>query len=69
MEPGTSNLGYYYTARGTPEYTGNAEGAIVGVDYDGPRIGRLDERRERHAELDSFAGPALELDADVGGVV
>jgi len=35
VEPGTSNLGYYYTARGTPEYTGNAEGAIVSVDYDG----------------------------------
>lgn len=35
VEPGTSNLGYYYTARGTPEYTGNAEGAIVGMDYDG----------------------------------
>ena len=35
VEPGTSNLGYYYTARGTPEYTGNAEGAIVGIDYDG----------------------------------
>ncbi len=35
VEPGTSNLGYYYTARGTPDYTGNAEGAIVGVNYDG----------------------------------
>ncbi|MBI2149045.1 MAG: xanthine dehydrogenase family protein molybdopterin-binding subunit, partial [Acidobacteria bacterium] len=35
VEPGTSNLGYYYTARGMPEYTGNAEGAIVSVDYDG----------------------------------
>lgn len=35
VEPGTSNLGYYYTARGTPDYTGNAEGAIVSVDYDG----------------------------------
>jgi 2-furoyl-CoA dehydrogenase large subunit len=35
VEPGTSNLGYYYTARGTPEYTGNAEGAIVSLDYDG----------------------------------
>ena len=35
VEPGTSNLGYYYTARGIPEYTGNAEGAIVGIDYDG----------------------------------
>jgi 2-furoyl-CoA dehydrogenase large subunit len=35
VEPGTSNLGYYYTARGTPEYTGNAEGAIVSMDYDG----------------------------------
>ncbi|MBI4456736.1 MAG: xanthine dehydrogenase family protein molybdopterin-binding subunit [Acidobacteria bacterium] len=35
VEPGTSNLGYYYTSRGVPEYMGNAEGAIVGVDYDG----------------------------------
>ena len=35
VEPGTSNLGYYYTSRGIPEYLGNAEGAIVGVDYDG----------------------------------
>ncbi|OFV95768.1 MAG: hypothetical protein A3H28_00765 [Acidobacteria bacterium RIFCSPLOWO2_02_FULL_61_28] len=35
IEPGTSNLGYYYTSRGIPEYTGNAEGAIVGIDYDG----------------------------------
>lgn len=35
VEPGTSNLGYYYTSRGVPEYTGNADGAIVGVDYDG----------------------------------
>ena len=35
VEPGTSNLGYYYTSKGIPEYTGNAEGAIVGVDFDG----------------------------------
>jgi 2-furoyl-CoA dehydrogenase large subunit len=35
VEPGTSNLGYYYTSSGTPEYTGNAEGAIVAIDYDG----------------------------------
>ena len=35
IEPGTSNLGYYYTARGTPEYLGNAEGAMVGMDFDG----------------------------------
>jgi CO/xanthine dehydrogenase Mo-binding subunit len=35
VEPGTSNLGYYYTSRGTPEYMGNAEGAIVSMDYDG----------------------------------
>jgi len=35
IEPGTSNLGYYYTSRGTPEYMGNAEGAIVSMDYDG----------------------------------
>jgi 2-furoyl-CoA dehydrogenase large subunit len=34
IEPGTSNLGYYYTSKGLPEYTGNAEGAIVGIDYD-----------------------------------
>ena len=46
IEPGTSNLGYYYTARGTPEYMGNAEGAIVGIDYDGnPNVmlGSVDE--------------------------
>lgn len=35
IEPGTSNLGYYYTSKGLPEYTGNAEGAIVGIDFDG----------------------------------
>ncbi|MFQ5850433.1 MAG: xanthine dehydrogenase family protein molybdopterin-binding subunit [Candidatus Binatia bacterium] len=35
IEPGTSNLGYYYTSKGVPEYTGNAEGAVVGMDYDG----------------------------------
>ena len=35
IEPGTSNLGYYYTASGIPEYMGNGEGAIVGIDYDG----------------------------------
>ncbi len=35
IEPGTSNLGYYYTSRGVPEYMGNAEGAIVTMDYDG----------------------------------
>ncbi len=35
IEPGTSNLGYYYTSSGVPEYMGNAEGAIVGMDYDG----------------------------------
>ncbi len=35
IEPGTSNLGYYYTSRGVPEYMGNAEGAIVSIDYDG----------------------------------
>ena len=35
VEPGTSNLGYYYTSSGTPEYTGNAEGAIVAIDFDG----------------------------------
>jgi CO/xanthine dehydrogenase Mo-binding subunit len=35
VEPGTSNLGYYYTSRGLPEYMGSAEGAIVTVDYDG----------------------------------
>jgi len=35
IEPGTSNLGYYYTSRGTPEYMGNGEGAIVGMDFDG----------------------------------
>ncbi|HWP84456.1 MAG TPA: molybdopterin cofactor-binding domain-containing protein, partial [Terriglobia bacterium] len=35
IEPGTSNLGYYYTSAGTPEYLGSGEGAIVGIDYDG----------------------------------
>lgn len=35
IEPGTSNLGYYYTSSGTPEYMGNAEGAIVSIDFDG----------------------------------
>jgi 2-furoyl-CoA dehydrogenase large subunit len=35
IEPGTSNLGYYYTSSGVPEYMGSGEGAIVGMDYDG----------------------------------
>ena len=35
IEPGTSNLGYYYTSSGIPEYMGSGEGAIVGIDYDG----------------------------------
>jgi CO/xanthine dehydrogenase Mo-binding subunit len=35
IEPGTSNLGYYYTSSGVPEYMGSGEGAIVGIDYDG----------------------------------
>jgi len=46
LEPGTSNLGYYYTSRGAPEYMGNAEGAIVSVDYDGNinvLLGSVDE--------------------------
>ncbi|MBI4294505.1 MAG: xanthine dehydrogenase family protein molybdopterin-binding subunit [Betaproteobacteria bacterium] len=46
IEPGTSNLGYYYTSRGTPEYMGNAEGAIVTMDYDGNvsvLLGSVDE--------------------------
>lgn len=46
IEPGTSNLGYYYTSRGTPEFMGNAEGAIVSVDYDGNvtvLLGSVDE--------------------------
>jgi 2-furoyl-CoA dehydrogenase large subunit len=46
IEPGTSNLGYYYTSRGTPEYMGNGEGAIVTVDYDGNvnvLLGSVDE--------------------------
>lgn len=45
VEPGTSNLGYYYTSSGVPEYMGSAEGAIVGLDYDGnvnARIGSVD---------------------------
>ena len=35
IEPGTSNLGYYSTSKGKPEYMGNAEGAIVSIDYEG----------------------------------
>ena len=35
IEPGTSNLGYYYISRGNPDFVGNVEGAIVGVDFDG----------------------------------
>jgi 2-furoyl-CoA dehydrogenase large subunit len=35
IEPGTSNLGYYYTSSGVPEYMGSGEGAVVGIDYDG----------------------------------
>jgi 2-furoyl-CoA dehydrogenase large subunit len=35
IEPGTSNLGYYYISRGQPDFLGNVEGAMVGVDFDG----------------------------------
>jgi 2-furoyl-CoA dehydrogenase large subunit len=35
LEPGTSNLGYYYISRGNPDFVGNVEGAIVGLDFDG----------------------------------
>ncbi len=35
IEPGTSNLGYYYISRGSPDFVGNVEGAIVSVDFDG----------------------------------
>ena len=35
VEPGTSNLGYYYTSSGIPEYMGSGEGAMVALDYDG----------------------------------
>jgi len=35
IEPGTSNLGYYYISRGRPDFLGNVEGAMVGVDFDG----------------------------------
>lgn len=35
IEPGTSNLGYYYISRGNPDFVGNVEGAIVGIDFDG----------------------------------
>ena len=35
LEPGTSNLGYYYISRGSPDFVGNVEGAIVGIDFDG----------------------------------
>ena len=36
MEPGTANLGYYeVNMEKKTQYLGNAEGAIVGIDYDG----------------------------------
>jgi 2-furoyl-CoA dehydrogenase large subunit len=35
LEPGTSNLGYYYISRGRPDFLGNVEGAMVGMDFDG----------------------------------
>ncbi|MEX2134721.1 MAG: molybdopterin cofactor-binding domain-containing protein, partial [Acidimicrobiia bacterium] len=35
IEPGTSNLGYYYMSRDKPEFVGNVEGAMVWIDFDG----------------------------------
>src|SRR5262249_22473544 len=35
LEPGTSNLGYYYISRGNPDFVGNVEGAVVSADFDG----------------------------------
>ncbi|MQA03111.1 MAG: molybdopterin-dependent oxidoreductase [Streptosporangiales bacterium] len=35
IEPGTSNIGYYSLLKGTTEYNGSAEGAVVGIEVDG----------------------------------
>jgi len=67
IEPGTSNLGYYYTARGTPEYMGNAEGAIVGIDYDGNpnvMIGSVDEGQGHATTIAQVVADMLAIHPD-----
>ena len=68
IEPGTSNLGYYYTARGTPEYMGNAEGAIVGIDYDGNpnvMIGSVDEGQGHATTISQVVADMLAIHPDL----
>ncbi|MQA81289.1 MAG: molybdopterin-dependent oxidoreductase [Streptosporangiales bacterium] len=35
IEPGTSNIGYYSLLKGTTDYNGSSEGAVVGIEVDG----------------------------------
>ena len=67
IEPGTSNLGYYYTSSGVPEYMGNAEGAIVGVDYDGNinvLIGSTDSGQGHATTIAQVVADMLAIDFD-----
>ena len=72
IEPGTSNLGYYYTSRGTPEYMGNAEGAIVSMDYDGNvnvLLGSVEEGQGHQGERRLFRSQNKKHATSVGQVV
>ncbi|MBO0891340.1 MAG: xanthine dehydrogenase family protein molybdopterin-binding subunit [Acidothermales bacterium] len=45
IEPGTSNIGYYSLLKGTTDYNGSSEGAVVGIEVDGQvtvRTGSVD---------------------------
>jgi len=67
IEPGTSNLGYYYTSRGTPEYMGNAEGAIVSMDYDGNvnvLLGSVEEGQGHQTAVSQVVADMLAITPD-----
>ena len=67
IEPGTSNLGYYYTSRGVPEYMGNAEGAIVGLDYDGNAnvlVGSVDQGQGHVTTITQVVADMLGISPD-----
>lgn len=67
IEPGTSNLGYYYTSRGAPEYMGNAEGAIVSMDYDGNvnvLLGSVEEGQGHQTAVSQVVADMLAITPD-----
>jgi 2-furoyl-CoA dehydrogenase large subunit len=67
IEPGTSNLGYYYTSVGAPEYMGSGEGAIVGVDYDGNinvRLGSVDTGQGHATTIGQVVSDMLGISPD-----